>query len=114
MRPTSSPPRRGSRARCALTTRRTRRHLTQAIVRIAESIGQLHGARVHVTISPGAPPVINTPAMAELAREAAYAVVGPQRVVNLRTANMGGEDFAHYLDHVSGCYVRFGGPTGGA
>ena len=26
--------------------------------------------------------------------------------------NMGGEDFSYYLEHVTGCYVRFGGHSG--
>jgi len=36
-------------------------------------------------------------------------VVGPEQVVALHTANMGGEDFSYYLDQVPGCYIRFGG-----
>ena len=91
----------------------TRVHLTQAIVRIAEAIGRLHGARVEVDITPGTPPVINTPAMTQVAREAASEVVEDAAIVNLRAANMGGEDFAHYLQHVSGCYVRFGSQAEG-
>jgi metal-dependent amidase/aminoacylase/carboxypeptidase family protein len=39
--------------------------------------------------------------------------VGPDRVVPLKTANMGGEDFADYLEHVPGCYIRFGAQVPG-
>ncbi len=51
--------------------------------------------------------------MAALAREAAAHVVGPERVQPLHTSNMGGEDFAYFLDHVPGCYIRFGGKIEG-
>ena len=47
--------------------------------------------------------------MATIARDAAIAVAGAKRVRSrLRSANMGGEDFAWYLEHLPGCYVRFG------
>lgn len=85
-----------------------RAHLSRAITRIAQSIGQLHGADVSVRIHSGTPPVINSSDMAALARTAAALVVGPERVRGLHTVNMGGEDFAYYLDRVPGCYVRFG------
>ena len=49
----------------------------------------------------------------EIAREAARQVTDDAAVVNLRAANMGGEDFAHYLQRVSGCYVRFGSQVEG-
>jgi metal-dependent amidase/aminoacylase/carboxypeptidase family protein len=39
--------------------------------------------------------------------------VGEERVKSLRTANMGGEDFSYYLEHVDGCYIRFGGQIPG-
>jgi amidohydrolase len=90
-----------------------REHLNQAIERIARSVGALHGAVVELTLLPGTPPLINTPAMAGLAREAAVEVVGPERVVPLHTANMGGEDFSYFLQHVEGCYIRYGGQIPG-
>ncbi len=90
-----------------------RKHLHDSIKRIAESVGQLHDAKVKVEIIKGVPPVINTHEMTVLAREAAIAAVGNANVGQLATANMGGEDFSYYLDHVPGCYVRFGGQVPG-
>lgn len=90
-----------------------RSYLQQAIRRIAQAVGQLHGAKVDVEISRGMPPVINTARMTELAREAASDVVGADRVVSLHTANMGAEDFAWFLDHVEGCYIRIGAQVPG-
>ncbi len=85
-----------------------RESLQRAIVRIATAVGQLHGADVTVEIRPGTPPVINPPAMTAIAREAAVDVVGADNVEPLHTANMGGEDFAYYLQEIPGCYIRFG------
>ena len=83
-----------------------RAHLREAIDRIARSVGQLHGARVEVALEEGTPPLLNRPGPTALARRAAERVA--DRVEPLHTANMGGEDFAFYLERVPGCYVRFG------
>lgn len=90
-----------------------RSHLQRSIQRIAKAIGELHDAKIDVSLHSGSPSVINSPEMASLAREAAIHVVGPDRVYPLHTSNMGGEDFAYYLDHVKGCYIRFGGKIEG-
>ncbi len=90
-----------------------RDHLRQAIIRISKSIGQLHGAEVDVEITGGTPPVVNLPEPTRLAREAAEQVLGPEAIVPLHTANMGGEDFSYYLEHVPGSYIRFGGQVKG-
>ena len=82
--------------------------LAESIERIARAIAQLHQAQVSVELQRGLPPLVNTPEMTELARDAAIEVVGPERVVPLHTLNMGGEDFACYLEHVPGCYIRYG------
>jgi hippurate hydrolase len=90
-----------------------RQHLRDAVVRMAEAVARLHGARVDVEVAPGTPPVVNRDPAAALARAAASDAVGAHRVATLREANLGGEDFAHYLDHVPGCYVRFGSGVSG-
>lgn len=90
-----------------------RSHLQRSIQRIAKAIGELHDAKIDVALHSGSPSVINSPEMAELAREAAIHVVGRDRVQPLHTSNMGGEDFAYFLDHVPGCYIRFGGMVEG-
>ena len=85
-----------------------REALHRSITRMAQSIGQLHDASVEVKIQSGTPVVSNPPELTNLSRRAAASVVGEEHVVQLDTANMGGEDFGYYLQHVSGCYVRFG------
>jgi hippurate hydrolase len=90
-----------------------RRQLLSSIRRIAESIAQLHGAKIHVTVTEGTPPLINPPDMADLARRAAVEAVGEVNVLPLKTANMGAEDFSYYMEHIPGAYVRFGGQVPG-
>jgi hippurate hydrolase len=90
-----------------------RRQLLSSIRRIAESIAQLHGAKIHVTVAEGTPPLVNPPDMADLARRAAVEAVGEVNVLPLKTANMGAEDFSYYMEHIPGAYVRFGGQVPG-
>lgn len=90
-----------------------RRQLLASIRRIAESIAQLHGAKIQVTVNEGTPPLINTAEMAGLARRAAVAAVGEANVLPLKTANMGAEDFSYYMEKIPGAYVRFGGQVPG-
>ena len=90
-----------------------RQQLLASIRRIAESIAQLHGARIQVVVKEGTPPLINTPEMASLARRAAIETVGEGNVLPLKTANMGAEDFSYYMAKIPGAYVRFGGQVKG-
>jgi hippurate hydrolase len=85
-----------------------RDHIVSSLGRICNSIGALHNARVTLKLEEGTPPVINPSHMAEIARKAAVAVVGEANAVPLHTPNMGGEDFACYMDRIPGCYVRLG------
>ncbi|MEN0062664.1 MAG: M20 family metallopeptidase [Myxococcota bacterium] len=88
--------------------RAIRNHLCSALQRMASAMGQLHGAVIETEIIEGTPPLRNAPEPTELARRAAVAVVGEDQVEPLRASNMGGEDFAWYLDHVPGAYIRYG------
>ncbi len=85
-----------------------RDHIVSSLSRICESIGALHNARLRMILEEGTPPVVNPTDMAAIARRAAVAVVGEANAVPLHTANMGGEDFACYMEKIPGCYVRLG------
>lgn len=85
-----------------------RSHLKRSIRRIAESIGQLHQADLEIEIRDGTPMVVNTPQATAWARKAAEEVVGEGQVRTLERGNMGGEDFAYYVQRIPGSYVRFG------
>ena len=54
----------------------------------------------------GAPPVINDAGMAKLAADCARDVVGDDMVIDhLDAPNMGGEDFAYYLEKAPGAFM---------
>ncbi len=91
----------------------TRDHFKRAITRIAESTGRLHGATVNVELHAGTPVVRNTDEATALARAAAGHVVEPQLLMKMTQSNMGGEDFAYYLQEVPGCYIRVGAQVAG-
>lgn len=91
-----------------------RARLKASLKRVTAAVGTLHGAEVELEIRDGTPPLINSPEMAALAREAAVETVGEANVVPLNTANMGGEDFSYFLDVVPGAYLRYGGLAPGA
>jgi len=90
-----------------------RQQLLNSVRRIAESIAQLHGAKIHIVVAEGTPPLVNHPEMATLARRAAIESVGEENVLPLKTANMGAEDFSYYLEKIPGAYVRFGSQVPG-
>ncbi|UVT16138.1 MAG: amidohydrolase [Nitrospira sp.] len=90
-----------------------RQQLLNSVRRIAESIAQLHGAKIHIVVTEGTPPLVNHPEMATLARRAAIEAVGEANVLPLKTANMGAEDFSYYLEKIPGAYVRFGSQVPG-
>ncbi len=90
-----------------------RDHLHHSLRRICDAISTLHGAVIDIDIDRRTPALINAPHLVELATDAARDVVGDQRITELHTVNMGGEDFAHYLKHVPGCYIRYGAQVPG-
>lgn len=87
---------------------RTRDHLVRSVKRIAESTAAVHRATLEMEFTEGAPVLVNEGRPWELAREAAVAVVGAERVTWMKTPNMGGEDFSYYMKEAPGCYIRFG------
>jgi hippurate hydrolase len=91
----------------------TRRLLHDELRRVADGVAAAHGLTARVTLELGPPPVVNTAREAAWARDAAAALLGASAVVPLGTVNMGGEDFAHYLERVPGCFLRVGAREAG-
>ncbi len=86
----------------------TRLQVIERIKRVAESVCQVYGAEVSVNIREGYPPVINTPDAFEIASSTVVELLGPDSLLIIEQPSMGGEDFSYYLEHVHGCFVRFG------
>lgn len=100
------------RARCAGTIRATtpeaRTLLCDGVREIAETVAATHRLRAEVKLSEGTPPLVNAPRASAWAQQAARALLGDDALRTLATANMGGEDFAFYLERVDGCFLRVG------
>jgi amidohydrolase len=90
------------------TTPAARALLLGEVRRLAESVAAAYGLTADVRTPPGTPPLVNDATAARWAREAAERVLGPAAVVPLGTTNMGGEDFAYYLERIPGCFLRVG------
>ncbi|HMH83005.1 MAG TPA: M20 family metallopeptidase [Gemmatimonadales bacterium] len=86
----------------------TRRLLVEEVRRIAEATAAVYRLRAEVAIGLGPPPLVNPPTPASWARRAAAAVLGEAAIVPLGFLNMGGEDFAAYLERMPGCFLRIG------
>lgn len=100
------------RARCAGTIRATvpavRALLTSEVRRIAEAVAAVHRLKADVVITDGTPPLVNSATGSGWAQSAVRALLGDGALKALATTNMGGEDFAHYLERTDGCFMRIG------
>jgi amidohydrolase len=86
----------------------TRDHIHKGMRRMAEAMGELHDAEIHLELAQGYPPVINTDAEVKLVRECARSLYGPDALRSSPHPSMGSEDFSYYLEHVPGAFFRFG------
>jgi hippurate hydrolase len=75
---------------------------------IATAVASGYGVTARVTLDMGTPPIVNPARATAWAREAAASVVGQINVVPLGFLNMAGEDFAHYMERMPGCFMRIG------
>ncbi|MCC6317116.1 MAG: amidohydrolase [Gemmatimonadaceae bacterium] len=92
----------------------TRQRLLDEVARISVAVGEAHGVNVAARVERGTPPIVNTPREAEWARAAAASALGSDAVVPFGITNMGGEDFAFYMERIPGCFMRIGArETGG-
>ena len=81
--------------------------LGQRVKEVATGVASAMRGVADARVNPGLPPVVNDPAMAELANAVALEVVGPERAVP-SAPNMAGDDMAEYLRRVPGCYFWVG------
>src|SRR4051812_926194 len=86
----------------------SRRLMLDEVQRIAQGMASGFGVEVRVTLDMGTPPIVNPPRATAWARLAATSVVGRENVVPLGFLNLAGEDFAHYMERIPGCFLRIG------
>lgn len=83
-----------------------RQELAKRIGEIAENTAKTFRGEAECEMVWGAPPVINDARMAELAADCARDVVGADMVIDhVDAPNMGGEDFAYYLEKAPGAFM---------
>ena len=82
--------------------------LHREVTHVATAVAAAHGATAHVSIERGPPPIVNPERESAWARAAAQRVLGADSVVPFGVTNMGGEDFACYLERMGGCFLRIG------
>jgi amidohydrolase len=82
--------------------------LYDELLRIAEGTAAAHGLEVRNSVSLGPPPLVNAEEPVGWARQAVTSVLGANALVPLGHPNMGGEDFAFYLEQMTGCFLRIG------
>lgn len=85
-----------------------RARLEQRITELATAHVLGYGGSVEIDYQRGYPVVVNTADETEFARQVAEELVGPQRVVAPFGPVTGSEDFAYYLQHKPGCFLRLG------
>lgn len=91
----------------------TRQRLVDEVTRIATDVATAHGVRAAVDVEHGTPPIVNPPREAAWAAAAATQVLGDGAVVPFNITNMGGEDFAFYMERIPGCFLRIGARLAG-
>ncbi|MBM1175156.1 M20 aminoacylase family protein [Microvirga arabica] len=98
-------------AKLALSVRsfdpKVRDLLQERIIKLTESVVEGHGATADIDYERGYPVVVNSEAETSFARAVAEELIGPERV---STCHMipGSEDFAYFLEHKPGSFLRLG------
>lgn len=83
-----------------------RQYIAKRIEEIAKGTAATFRGSAEVVMDWGAPPVINTPEMAEFAARSAEKVLGKENLItHVDAPNMAGEDFAYYLAEVPGTFM---------
>ncbi len=85
-----------------------RQLLADEVRHVAESVAAACRLEARVRMLQGTPAVLNDERATGWARAAASSVIGADAVKPLPAANMGGEDFAFYLERIPGCFIRVG------
>lgn len=78
----------------------------------AERLGELHDAHIELDFEDGSPPVLNDTGAIKNVEATIREAFGEEAVHWIERSSMGGEDFAHYLKHVPGAFIRVGTASG--
>lgn len=78
------------------------------LTRLADGLGQQHGAELKLTLETGYPPTVNHPRQTDFAAEVAGSVAGAQGIDTAVAPMMGGEDFSFMLQERPGAFIFIG------
>ena len=95
------------------TTSASRDLIVGEVDRLAFGVAAAYRLEASIKWGHRTPPVVNSPDGARWAADAAVRLLGADAVVPLGTTNMGGEDFAFYLEQIPGCFLRVGARESG-
>lgn len=87
---------------------RSRSLMLEEVRRIAETVAAGFGVEARVTLDRGTPPIVNPPEPTGWAKRAVVSILGEGAAVPLGFLNLAGEDFAHYMERIPGCFLRIG------
>jgi hippurate hydrolase len=85
-----------------------RTRLRERITELVTLHVQGYGGSVEIDYEIGYPVLVNSDAETAFARQVAEALVGPAQVIAPFGPVTGSEDFAYYLQHRPGCFLRLG------
>lgn len=104
-------------AKLALSVRsfdpKIRNLLQERIVKLTQSVVEGYGATVEIDYERGYPVVVNSEAETAFVRAVAEELIGPERVSTCPLIP-GSEDFAYFLEHKPGSFLRLGNGTNSA
>ncbi|MEV5550758.1 M20 family metallopeptidase [Streptomyces sp. NPDC052309] len=86
----------------------TRRHLLDAVTRVAGGVAAAHGATADVRVEPGYPVTVNDAGFTDFVLRTAAGVLGPESVAVMPAPPMTAEDFSYVLDSVPGALAFLG------
>lgn len=85
-----------------------RKKLLDGVREISEAVAMTFRLKAEVRIETGPPPIVNPSGPIGWAKQATQRILGDAAIVPLQTVNMAGEDFAFYMEKISGCFLRIG------
>ena len=89
-----------------------RKTIREYMRRTTQRLQDLHGVHIELDFEDGSPPVINDETAINNVEHSIKEAFGEQAIHWIEQSSMGGEDFAHYLKHVPGGFVRVGTASG--
>jgi len=93
---------------------KSRELMLNEVRQVTESVAAAFGVEARVTLERGTPPIVNPAQPVAWAKQALATTIGAENVVPLGFLNMAGEDFAHYMETIPGCFMRIGAREPGA